>query len=147
MRGIVLLLLALLAAAASAQATDPALSIDVHRLAVMMSQSRAHLATMTALPDAVVEPPEEASDVDTLVWAIGQYNAIAGRACRTGNLPARLCIGPYAPPWLSAAHGDVGDDRLRGMADEASARLQPLWEAICAKARRSHAPEPVCPME
>src|ERR1700761_8277989 len=122
------LALGLILLVAPASATDASLSIDVHRLALMMSQSRYYIGALTEPEvEARIPPPAFPSDFDTLAWAVGQYNFVEDRACRTGNLAPNLCLGAYAPPWLPMTDRRPDAARLRGMTSEAEARLRPLW--------------------
>lgn len=143
--------LAFACALAPAAAQDAAaLQIAVGRLDVMMSESRDVLPRL-----AVPQPPPlpgtsgPSRDVvfDTLVLAVLDYNVLSFQACHTAAVGPELCHGPYLPPWLSAKAGDFTDAQLDKMIGDATDRLMPFWQALCAGAKRSGAAEPVCPME
>jgi hypothetical protein len=58
-----------------------------------------------------------------------------------------LCTGSFHPAWLDGSGAGLDDAHLLAMTDETSQRLQPFWEAICARAPKAVRGEPVCPME
>ena len=126
------------------------LQISVGRLDVMMSESRDLLPSL-----AVAQPPPlpgtsaPSRDVifDTLVLAVLDYNVLSFQACHTAAVGPAFCHGPYLPPWLSAKAGDFTDAQLDKMIADATDRLTPFWDALCASAKRSGAQDPVCPME
>ena len=127
-----------------------ALQIGVGRLDVMMSESR-DLLPRLAIPQPPPLPgtsaPNKDEIFDTLELAVFDYNVLSFQACHTGAVGPELCHGPYLPPWLSAKAGDFSDAQLDVMIENTTNRLMPFWSALCAGAKRSGAPDPVCPME
>ena len=127
-----------------------ALQIGVGRLDVMMSESHDILPRL-AIPQPPPLPgtsaPNKDEIFDTLELAVLNYNVLSFQACHTGAVGPELCHGPYLPPWLSAKAGDFTDAQLDVMIEDTTNRLMPFWSALCAGAKRSGAPDPVCPME
>ncbi|HEY0105601.1 MAG TPA: hypothetical protein VGB91_05905 [Rhizomicrobium sp.] len=123
--------------------------IAAGRLEVMMSESR-DLQTRFAIAQVLPAPapqPARALAFDSLVLAVLDYNVLSFQACQAGTVASGLCRGPYLPPWLSGKADDFTDMQLEGMIADASGRLMPFWDAVCAGAGHAGAPEPVCPME
>jgi hypothetical protein len=145
--GVFILAMAFVPAAADEQPDNDGLAIDASRLDLIVDQSEEALKLL--VPQAkdgqfAVETGQAA--FAELAGAVLRYNFLQDQACNAGVVARRLCTGPYRPAWLNAgaAHSNA---QLRAMIDEASARLVPLWEALCDKGRPLAHDESFCRIE
>ena len=135
--------------AAEPSADYGVLAIDAGRLGAMLYQSRiAMIQAKHSFPEPLLTPAQIRPFVfEQLVSAVWSYNDVMHQVCQEKQIDSALCRGPYLPSWVGGKAGDYDDAQLRAMTDEATGRIMPFWEAICASARANGAPDPVCPME
>ena len=146
------------ASVAAAPAPSPGEPVDPHlliidagRLGVMMDQSvnALHAVAPTSPAEEVDSPQARHAYVfRTLVDAVLRYNFVSNEACRRHAVDPALCTGPYLPSWLGDPSATGHDDAtLRAMVDEASVRLIPFWDELCAKGKEASGDENFCAIE
>lgn len=137
---------------AAGDENDPGtLSIEAGRLGVMMGQSADALKLLQPAlrnDDLGETDAERSRAFQDLVGAVLRYNLLSFQACTRGVLSGELCRGPYLPVWLGE-HTDAvrSDAALAAMIAEATDRLMPFWDAMCARAVKSGADKDFCAIE
>jgi hypothetical protein len=78
----------------------------------------------------------EEETVRALKMAILRYNLLVEGACNADRPNKDFCGEPYLPDWLRAPSSTTySRDQMQTMIREASAKITPLWNAVCARGR------------
>lgn len=116
-----------------------ALSVDVGRLDTMVSKAEEvidEIAGTGALPSPNDSREENDATLRELKLVVLRYNILVESACHADRPRAELCGQLYLPNWLNAAPDTSFDQaRLQSMIAEATSRITPFWNAICAKGK------------
>ncbi len=124
--------LALACWAAPARAIDDAEgsqpAIDAGRLGVMMDQALQLMDLTPGEPAAGTEP------FAILKAAVIDYQQVQPIACARHAAGPDVCASLFNPAWLQEPDVPAPEaSLLRQRIEDASSRLMPLWNALCAK--------------
>ncbi|HEY2068820.1 MAG TPA: hypothetical protein VGG48_04640 [Rhizomicrobium sp.] len=136
------LALLFLAAPALAQ-SDVELTIETHRMSLMMEQADAALHILS--PAWPISQPADDGDGDAyaqLLYATNRFNRTIAQACRAKLADPKFCAAPYDPPWLKTKPAD-----LHAAVEDASTHITPFWTDVCARAKPKTADASLCVME
>jgi hypothetical protein len=141
------------AAAAATPESDLAyqMAIDAGRVDAMVT--RAEEAADLILADKMPKEPANLREYDettvrNLKIAILRYNLLAEAACEADRPNREFCGEPYMPDWLRApASTPYSQSQMQTMIREANARITPMWNAVCARARTASRNERYCELE
>jgi len=142
-------------ASQAAAPADPdlafAMSVDVGRLDTMVSKAEEvidEIAGTGALPNPGNSREDNDATLGELKLVVLRYNILVESACHADRLRAELCGQLYLPGWLNAAPGTSYDQaRLQTIIGEATSRIVPFWNAICAKGKIATGDARFCELE
>ncbi len=114
-------------------------AIDAGRIDAMVARSEdtADRVLANAMPKEPANRREyEEETVRSLKMAILRYNLLVEGACNADRPNRDFCGAPYLPDWLRAPTSTTySPDQMQTMIREASARITPLWNTVCARGR------------
>ncbi len=127
------------------------LAIDAGRIDTMVAKAEDAadmiLANQTPKEPANLREYDEAT-IRTLKLAILRYNLLVEGACDADRPNKEFCGQPYLPDWLRVSSSTpYSRDQMQAMIREASARVTPLWNAVCARGRTAARDPRYCELE
>lgn len=126
-------------------------AIDAGRIDAMVARSEdtADRVLANAMPKEPANRREyEEETIRSLKMAILRYNLLVEGACNADRPNREFCGEPYLPDWLrSPSSTTYSRDQVQTMIREASARITPLWNAVCARGRTVTGESNYCDLE
>jgi hypothetical protein len=127
------------------------MAIDAGRIDTMVA--KAEDTADRILADKMPKEPANLREYDestirNLKMAILRYNLLIEGACDADRPNREFCGEFYLPDWLRAPSSTpYSRDQMRAMIGEASARITPYWNTVCARGRTVSRDPRYCELE